>query len=352
MVTSKSKKILFITIGNKDHASSRIRVLQYFPFVESCNYSIKWMPRIPKHKKHSVFNSILFAIQKRYYFIIRCLNLIRKKWDIIFIQKDFIPDWILNKIKKNNIPIIFDFDDAIYLNEKSEQKNLQKTESLIRVATAIIVSSEILEKFCKQLGKNPILINSPVDTDKLFPAPNNKSNKVCIGWIGSPWTTKYLYQLTQVFKELSLKYDFELVIVGAKKDFIIEGINITNLNWSAEKENEYLNLMDIGIMPLTVDKYAEGKGGYKLLQYMSIGIPSVASPVGINNQIIDPGKNGYLASKPEDWIHYLEQLISNKHLRTEMGIAAREKVLKEYSLIVNSKKFLSVLELLSNESEK
>ncbi len=352
MIPSNSKKILFITIGNKDHASSRIRVLQYFPFVESSNYRIKWIPRIPNHKKRSVFNSVLFAIQKRYYFLIRCLNLIRKKWDIIFIQKVFIPDWILKKIRKNNIPIIFDFDDAIYLNKKSGQKNLQKTESLIRAATTIIVSSENLAKFCKQLGKNPVLINSSVDTNKLFPVPNYKTNKVCIGWIGSPWTTKYLYQLTEVFKELVLKFDFELVTVGARKNFDIEGINITNLDWSYEKENEYLNLMDIGIMPLTIDKYAEGKGGYKILQYMSVGIPSVVSPVGINNQIIDPCKNGYLASSTKDWVHYLELLLCNKHLRTKIGIAAREKVLKEYSLIVNSKKFLSVLELLSNESEK
>lgn len=347
MLSSKSKKILFITIGNKDHASSRIRVLQYFPYVENINYRIKWIPRIPNHKKDFIFNNVLFAIQKRYYSLIRSINLTRKKWDVIFIQKIFIHDWILKKIRKNNIPIIFDFDDAIYLNEKSDQKNLQKTESLINAATTIIVSSEILSKFCQQLGKDPILINSPVDTDKLFPIPNKISSKVCIGWIGSPWTTKYLYQLADVFKKLSLKFNFEIVTVGAKKDFNIEGINIINLEWTSEKENEYLNLMDIGIMPLTIDKYAEGKGGYKLLQYMSVGIPSVASPVGINNQIIDHGKNGYLASNSEDWVYYLELLISNKNQRTEMGLVAREKVLKEYSLNVNSEKFLNTIELLN-----
>jgi glycosyltransferase involved in cell wall biosynthesis len=92
--------------------------------------------------------------------------------------------------------------------------------------------------------------------------------------------------------------------------------------------------MDIGIMPLTDTPWANGKCGYKLLQYMACGLPVIASPVGVNEKIVEHGVNGFLAQTDEDWKFYIKKLLSDSDLRCRMGAAGRKKVEKEFSLQV------------------
>lgn len=342
MTINNDKKILFITIGNVRHASSRIRVLQYLKHLN--HYTIKWIPRVPERNHSSIIHSILFFFHKRFLLVKKYYNLIFKKWDVVFIQKTLINKWALNFLQKNNIPIIFDFDDAIYTGPNVNKRTLLNLKAIINTAKTVIVSSNNLAEFCIKHNIKPLVIPSSVDTDLLYPNRKHTSSIITIGWIGSPWTTKYLYLVKDVFKKLSESHDIKLILIGAKDDFKIEGVNITKYQWSIDKENDYLNLMDIGIMPLTNDIYSEGKGGFKILQYMSVGIPSVVSPIGINNEIIESGVNGYLATSCEDWIKKLGLLISNDKLRAQMGQQARKKVVEKYSVKVNSKKFIEAIE--------
>ena len=113
--------------------------------------------------------------------------------------------------------------------------------------------------------------------------------------------------------------------------------------WRLDEESGDLAGFDIGIMPLTEDPWTLGKGGYKLLQYMSSGLPVVASPVGINREIVVDGITGYLARTDEEWEEKLFQLVVDPQLRNRMGRMGRERVEAEYSLASQQERFLELL---------
>ena len=113
--------------------------------------------------------------------------------------------------------------------------------------------------------------------------------------------------------------------------------------WRLEEESGDLAGFDIGIMPLAEDPWTLGKGGYKLLQYMASGLPVVASPVGINAEIVVDGVTGYLAGTDEEWEEKLLALAADAELRSRMGREGRERVEAEYSLASQQGKFLKLI---------
>jgi glycosyltransferase involved in cell wall biosynthesis len=94
------------------------------------------------------------------------------------------------------------------------------------------------------------------------------------------------------------------------------------VRWEHELESDMLRSFDIGIMPLKDDPWERGKCGFKLIQYMSVGLPVIGSRVGANEDIIKHGENGFLVESPDDWVRYLGMLISDQALRKSMGSAS------------------------------
>jgi glycosyltransferase involved in cell wall biosynthesis len=128
--------------------------------------------------------------------------------------------------------------------------------------------------------------------------------------------------------------------------YINEELGIKGIKWSAETEVQVLNSFDIGIMPLPDDEWAKGKCGLKGLSYMACGVTTIMSPVGVNNDIIENGTNGYLASSEEEWINYLSLLIEDAELRKRIGENARNTIEKKYSVNANKELYLNELKSL------
>jgi glycosyltransferase involved in cell wall biosynthesis len=245
-------------------------------------------------------------------------------------------------LRKRNTPVFYDFDDAIYINQR-RPSNRERTATMIKYADEVIVSTEFLKDFCIENNKNPVIIPSPIETDRIKPAVKSTDHIPTIGWIGSVWTTGFLDVIENPLKRLAKKHSFRFLTVGAKSDYRIDGIEHDSKPWSLNEENERIGEMDIGIMPLPGTEYARSKGGYKLLQYMSGGIPCVASPVGINSSIIRPGVNGYLASNENEWFELLERLLNDPALRSQLGNQGRNDAIELYSREVCFEKLLKVI---------
>jgi len=81
---------------------------------------------------------------------------------------------------------------------------------------------------------------------------------------------------------------------------------------------------------------------------MACSLPVVASPVGVNSEIVESGKNGFLAKSKADWIHALNTLRNDKELRQRMGDAGRKKIEEQYCLQVTAPKFVAVLQKMTN----
>ncbi|HOI79490.1 MAG TPA: glycosyltransferase family 4 protein [Petrimonas sp.] len=335
------KKILFITQGNLDHASSRIRAVQYFPLLKKNGYHFVWIPRIPSKKKSLFWRFLFFPIIKRINAIRILGSVLIVNYDILFIQRYFLPSWCFRYIsffeKKR---VIFDFDDAIYLSDADEKSSV-KTKRMICSADHVITSTTVLANYAKQINSNVSVITSPVDISALKPGCCSEGG-VTVGWIGSEWTSKYLKPLENVFLLLQSEDKVKYLLVGCTED-LLKGIERKIVPWSLSKEAEYLSQMDIGIMPLESGEFEQGKGGYKLFQYMAACIPVVASPVGINTEIVEPWSNGFLCHSNGEWLESLRILVKDRDLRKKMGQMGRIKVQNYYSLEICTAKLIKVL---------
>jgi len=326
----KKKGMLMLTDGNSDNASTRIRALQYIPFFEAHGYSVTHIPRVPQRPSNLVSKYTVFPVLKRWYSLKIVLAILFGKWELVFIQRIFISEYLLKSLNKHSISIVYDFDDAIYINPKRPE-NREKTANMVRYANKVFVSTEYLDEFCLGYGQIPVIIPSPVETDRIRPFEKQKDQILTIGWIGSQWTSSFLELIEKPLQRLAGKYTFRFLTVGARSDYKILGINHIAKPWVFEDENENIGLMDIGLMPLPDTDWTRMKGGYKLLQYMSAGIPCVASPVGINQSIVKPGENGFLASTEVEWYMTLEKLICDRELRTKLGANGRRDAIELYS---------------------
>ncbi len=337
-------KIVMITDGNVDHPSSRIRALQFIPYLESDGFVVKWLPRIPAKSKKSGFSKIVFALKKRIYLLRIFITILIGNFEILFIQRFFIPLWLLSVCKRKQKILVFDFDDAIYISAIDKRAE-EKTFSMVKNADLVITSCPVLYDYSRKINKNSIIITSAVDTKIIIPA--NKTNKVfTVGWIGSEWTSKYLSVLEPVFNKLSKKYKFRLLLVGAK-DSVNLNCEIKYVRWSLDSENKYLNKMDIGIMPLLDNEFERAKGGFKLLQYMAAGKPVLASPVGINKDIVLHGQTGFLCETEKDWYDAFCNLIDDEISRKKMGTRGRKLMREKYGLDICAEKLVLVIKKIT-----
>jgi len=325
-MTEKPKRMLMLTLGHIDHSSSRIRALSFIPFLEKLNYQITWVPRVPKMEKGLV-NRLLFALFKRYYYVKTRLLLNLSDWDLVFVQRQFIEAFFLKQLSKRGIPLIYDFDDAIFLNDEV------KTGLMVSFAQTTIISTPFLESFCQKHSKSPIVIPTSVDGELIkYQVAEIHSPPMVIGWIGSKWTTPYLKEAEDGIRNLSQKMNIKLLLIGAETSYRPDGILTEHIEWKLEDEPEYFKQMDIGIMPLPKDDFTMGKGGYKLYLYMAAGLPIVASPVGVNREIVEIGENGYHAINAQEWENSLQLLLEDFELRKKVGLKGRQIFEQKYSL--------------------
>ena len=273
------------------------------------------------------------------------------KYDVVIIQKKTSLNKIeLYLIKKLAHKIIYDFDDATMFHELEHHKplngkNFIKFLNTINIADAVVAGNNFLMSFCKSNVMNVCVLPTPVNTEKYFPLLKKNKKIVSLGWVGVPGSMGHLKKLLPILKNLSTKFPYELIVIS-KKNLSYTGLKIRNIEWNLDEENKYLNLIDIGLMPLDNSIWTNGKGGYKLIQYGAVGLPSIGSPVGINKEIIIDKKTGLLANSADEWKRYLELLINNTTLRKKMGKDARSHVLNEYSLKAYAKKYAALIKKL------
>lgn len=276
-----------------------------------------------------------------------------KKFDYVFIHREASPlgppvfEWLISKIFRKKI--IYDFDDAIWIPNTSKENRLVswvkafwKVKFICRWSYKVVGGNDYLCDFALEHNKQVIKIPSCVDTvGQHNRLKDQQTKKVIIGWTGSHSTMKFLDELVPVLKILKQKYPVEFAII-CNKPPQFELAELRYIPWNESTEVEDLLKINIGLMPLDPDPWCEGKCGFKLIQYLSLGIPAVASPVGVNRQIIEKRENGFLCSTKEEWIQALSFLIENFSARAAMGKSGREKIEREYSVQSQSEKFLDL----------
>lgn len=278
------------------------------------------------------------------------------KYDVVFVHREASPlgfpifEWIICKIWRKRM--IFDFDDAIWLPNTTKQnawiawlKFHTKTRLICRWAWKVSAGNPYLCQYALAVNPNVVLNPTTIDTQDMHNQLRNHDNateKLVIGWTGTHSTLKYLEEIIPILQKLEQKYAFEFLVIADKApEFALNSLHF--VAWNKETEIADLLKMHIGVMPLVADKWAEGKCGFKALQYMALGIPALVSPVGVNTQIVDNELNGYVCASPTDWENALIMLLENPSLRAKMGQEARKKIENVYSVKANTANFLGLL---------
>ena len=234
-------------------------------------------------------------------------------------------------------PLLFDFDDAIAFRQEpragsylspTRQRRFART---VRLADGIIAGNRYLASLCGGAAKPVLIAPSPVPYPVATCSARPPNPVPILGWVGGGPNLDSLAALAVPLRRLAARHPFRLHVL-ADQPFTCPGVEVVNLPWRLASQEEEIARFDIGLMPLAADNpWNAGKCSYKLLQYMAAGVASVASPVGMNSEVIDDGVNGLLATDEAAWERTLIRLLDDPSLRQRLGRAARQTVARAYT---------------------
>jgi glycosyltransferase involved in cell wall biosynthesis len=355
--TSKNKVLLICPYPIGKAPSQRFRFEQYLSFLEENGFEITAKPFIDLNTWDLLYKpgfflqktvGMLKSTMKRFLLLFSL-----KKYDFIFMHREAmqfgppIIEFIICKILKKKV--LYDYDDAIWLKNHSDSNALlsftkwySKVNSICSWVDTIQCGNEYLASFAKKHNSKVFIIPTSIDTiSKHNKIIDYERETISIGWTGSHSTMHYLDFIVPVIKELESKYAINFIVISDRNpEYDLKSLHY--YKWNKDTEIEDLALIDIGIMPLKQNEWSEGKCAFKGLQYMSLGISTVMSPVGMNNQLINNGENGYLAESIQDWLDALTKLIENRELRRKIGLAGNQTVLKYYSVEALKNSYLEI----------
>jgi glycosyltransferase involved in cell wall biosynthesis len=353
-----AKSVLFLfPYPLKEAPSQRFRFVQYLGLLQAAGIDYKAFSFLSDNAWNLLYRPGNFFLK-----FLRIVDGYRKrialllqirKFDFVFIHREAAPmgppvlEWIIAKVLKKKI--IYDFDDAIWLPNFSHSnrafsflKGYGNVKLICRWAYKISCGNQYLCDFAAQYNSNVVYNPTTIDTEHHHnKVKDHQITRPVVGWTGSHSTLRYLLEIIPVLRELEKEIDFEFrVIADVNPEFNLKHFSF--VKWNKETEIDDLLGFDVGVMPLVNDKWANGKCGFKALQYMALGIPALVSPVGVNTRIVDHGINGFICHDEKDWYKNLLQILSNHQLLVEMGQRTRKKIVDHYSVQSNAANFLNL----------
>ena len=357
-------KVLFATQYGALAASSRTRVFQYLPYLQAQGIATRVITVLPDRSGGgSQLQVTRRPWSKLAYYAWAAW---RTGWcglqiwwaardvEVLFIQKIIFPSPVRWLLRWRRPPVVYDFDDAIFTTEVRAQhwlaawkqrRNAAGLPAMLCLADHALVENEYTAAFAARYCPRVSTITGPIDTARYRSEPRDagRRQEVVLGWIGSATTLPYLELIRVPLVRLRRRFpQIRVRVIGAAA-VELEGLEVEAVPWSLEGEVAGLRDFDIGLMPVPDDPWTRGKGGYKLLQYMAMGLPVVASPVGVNCQIVADGETGFWARTPEEWEERLARLVADPDLRRQMGARGRLAMEEGYALEGHSRGLAAIL---------
>lgn len=353
-------RVLFIVPHPVEGPSTRFRVHQFLPYLRAHGIEAELCPLFGSDEAQTIYGAggMLAKVSLTLRAAVRRLHALRDAggFDVVYILREafpFGPPWFERALARRAGRMIFDFDDAIYTPSTSYRNPLDrlrdwsKPAELVRRADAVVAGSDVLAGFARRVRADRTgieVLPTVVDSDVFTPDLSAREpGRVTVGWIGTPRNTSYLRPLRRALEAVAAAHpEARFVFVGAEP-FDCGTAPVAFRAWRLDREIADLRSFDIGIMPLADDEQARGKCGFKLIEYMSVGAACVASPVGANPSILDPGRTGLFASSPDEWTAALVRLVADADLRRRMGAAGRQRVEDKFCLKVVAPRLLAVI---------
>lgn len=336
-------------------ASSRMRFYQYLPWLEAAGIEITSSPLFSDAYVQGLQRNTKSPLEALRAYAGRVQALFSsRQFDLLWIEKEtfpWLPGWVEKILLASAVPYVLDYDDAVFhYYDKNRNPVLRamlagKHPELMQGAALVVAGNQYLAEFARQAHAPHVeVVPTVIDLARYSMATRNAKEGgalPCVGWIGQRSTASFLAPYVPLFERLSADGRARFAAIGIDAPSL--GLPMASIPWSEPTEVASIASFDIGIMPLLDGAFERGKCGYKLIQYMACGLPVVASPVGVNRQIVEHGVNGFLAETLEQWEQALQTLLADANLRQRMGQAGRQKVEREYCIQVTGPKMAAML---------
>ena len=278
--------------------------------------------------------------------------------DVILVHRELAPTMgglVLDRLRRQGARIVYNFDDAVFLERPGGSRLMRslarpdrRTADLCRAAAAVMAGNPYLASYAQAARGGPEHVHvmpTVLDTDRFRPTTGHRENRrrrgdrrrredrqPTVGWIGTHSTLPYLTDLFPALAAVQARTDYRFEVICNRAPDPFPGLNFEFIEWAAEDELEYFEGLDIGLYPLTDDPWTRGKCGFKAIQYLACGVPTIASPVGVLAEIARDGHTGLHATDAASWEAALDRLLVDPDLRDEMGAAGRRLMVERYSV--------------------
>jgi glycosyltransferase involved in cell wall biosynthesis len=403
-------KVLALMTNTEQTACTRFRLLQYKPHLEAAGITLDARPLLDEKLEDALYRSgsrltpkafgLMRALAKRTRDLIDGLNA-----DVVYVLREAslvgppIIEWALSKAARR--PIVFDLDDPIWKSYSSPTygpmamlfKMPKKAHTIFRLASHVVAGNDYVANYAKKFTpdvSNVSIVPTVVDTDVFTPKNKDKNNDKnkdknndknkdksndkndhgnqsddhndnddhvpVVGWIGSHSTAPYLRRILPALQAAAWKAPFKLHIVGSRSKLTLpgnsqlQGTEVVHKPWTLENEVTDFQSLDIGLYPITRDKWSVGKSAFKAVQYGAVGIPTVASPVGAVEDVVQHEKTGFLANTTDEWIQAITTLVKDAKLRRQMGQNARKRIVEHYSLATWAPKWIDLIQKIAQKN--
>lgn len=348
-------KVLLLSRYSYLAASSRYRFYQYLPYLKSQGINVGITTLLDDNHLQQIYfgsRSNSYAKLMQAYW-----NRLSQVWqsqtfDLVWLQMEsfpWLPGWLESLFLRMAPPYIVDYDDAWFHRYDQHSSVLVKgllrgkIDSVMRNAMLVVAGNKyIAERAERARARRIEILPTVIDLARYQATEQPHNETFTIGWLGSPSSDQWLQTIRPALQEVCRDKNVKVVTVGAKNPNL-DDIPLEMRQWSDETEVQEIQKFDVGIMPLTDSLWERGKCGFKLIQYMACARPVVASPVGVNSEIVTHGVNGFLASTQEEWVTALRTLKNDVALRQRMGEAGRKRVEERYCLQVTAPRLAELL---------
>ena len=280
-----------------------------------------------------------------------------RRFDAIYLHREAAiigPAWIERLVTWTGTPLVYEFDDAIYIPYDSPANKIfsrlkfaDKTATICKLSAHVIVGNQVLRDYAALHNDHVTIVPTTIDTSIYRPSCRYQlvgDEVPVIGWTGSHSSAQYLDTLRPAFTRLAATHKFKLHIVGAQPyELSVPGVEVRAVPWRSATEAQDLAPVHVGVMPLPDESWARAKCACKALQYMALGIPTVVAPVGVNTVVVKDGVNGLHATTTDEWVAALGKLLDDAALRRRLGEAAAVTVEDEYSARVHAPRVGKIL---------
>jgi len=269
--------------------------------------------------------------------------------DVVFVQRKLFSRWDLRRLRQAAKTLIFDFDDAIFMKDDSAGAGRSRTREArfgrtTVLADRIIAGNSYLAGCVPERSREKVTV-IPSVADTIVYAPRSAARgeaPLTVGWLGSGSTLPYLESVAAPLARVQKATGCRVLVVADRAPEI-DGVNVDFHPWTLATEVQEIRAMDVGIMPLPDSAWTRGKCGYKLILYLSCGVPVIADAVGVNNTIVRHGQTGLLVRTEDEWERALLRLLRDQDMRRTFGPRGRIDMIEDYSLYAWAEDFVKTV---------